>query len=566
MRISALILWEAGNIMNKISGKLFVSYTVIIIIMICSILIGLKFLDSAETSGNELYDHYGVVQADAAMALSDFNEIKINIRNVLYLYETDADKQAENASLIEELKTEMFSYLDNVEAVPLSDECKEYLSEARANLEEYLSDVDTTLSYVEGQDMETAKSYFAANGVASANLAKEKLTQMISSFKVNAESVKDENHQQNSKSVLIMFLIMLVAVVFSASVARLVIHNIEKPISVLTKGAQQIAVGDTDVQIKKESEDEIGNLMENVAQMVDNIKKQEEIVNSIAEGDLRVQVELRSEKDSMNQALARMVADNNRVLNDINQATGQISNGSEQLSLASQTLAQGATQQASAIDQISASVKDISQKSMGNAEQTREAKQLVEEARSSALAGNDDMQEMVEAMKKINVSSENISKIIKVIDDIAFQTNILALNAAVEAQRAGSHGKGFAVVAEEVRNLAGKSAAASKETAELIEDSIKKVNHGSEIAENTAAALRDIMERVDRIVELIREIAESSDIQAAEAAQIDQALSQVSNVVQTNSATSEECAAACEELSGQAENLRRLLEHYKLRE
>jgi methyl-accepting chemotaxis protein len=203
---------------------------------------------------------------------------------------------------------------------------------------------------------------------------------------------------------------------------------------------------------------------------------------------------------------------------------------------------------------------------MGNAEQTREAKQLVEEARSSALAGNDDMQEMVEAMKKINVSSENISKIIKVIDDIAFQTNILALNAAVEAQRAGSHGKGFAVVAEEVRNLAGKSAAASKETAELIEDSIKKVNHGSEIAENTAAALRDIMERVDRIVELIREIAESSDIQAAEAAQIDQALSQVSNVVQTNSATSEECAAACEELSGQAENLRRLLEHYKLRE
>lgn len=550
--------------MNKISVKLFVSYAVIIIIMIASIVVGMSFLTSEETRGNELYDYYGVVQADAAMALSDFNEVKINIRNVLYLYENDTKKQEECTALIEDLTTELYAYLDNVETVPLNADCQEYLAQARTDLEDYLSDVETSLSYVEKQDMEGAKSYFMAHGVASANLAKEQLIQMISSLKANAEEVKNENHQTNQTRFFIMLIVMIVAALFSANVARLVIKSIRGPITILTESAKKIAKGDTDVHIQKETEDEIGSMMESVAQMVENIQRQEEVVNSIADGDLRIQVEARSEKDSMNYALSRMVRDNNQVLHDISQATGQISNGSAQLSLASQTLAQGATQQAGAIEEISASVRDISEKSLDNAEQTREAKQLVEEARNSAVSGNRDMQDMVEAMKKINDSSENISKIIKVIDDIAFQTNILALNAAVEAQRAGSHGKGFAVVAEEVRNLAGKSAAASQETAELIEDSIKKVNYGSEIAENTEKALKDIMGKIDRIVELIRDIANSSDIQASEAAQIDQALSQVSNVVQTNSATSEECAAACEELSGQAENLRKLLEHYKL--
>ena len=170
------------------------------------------------------------------------------------------------------------------------------------------------------------------------------------------------------------------------------------------------------------------------------------------------------------------------------------------------------------------------------------------------------------AMNNINESSENISRIIKVIDDIAFQTNILALNAAVEAQRAGVHGKGFAVVAEEVRNLAAKSASASKETAELIEDTMKKVKEGSGIAVNTEIALKDIMDKIDRIVELIRSIAQMSEIQASEASQIDKALTQVADVVQTNSATSEECAAACQQLSEQAENLKGLLTHYRLAE
>jgi methyl-accepting chemotaxis protein len=210
-------------------------------------------------------------------------------------------------------------------------------------------------------------------------------------------------------------------------------------------------------------------------------------------------------------------------------------------------------------------MEEISAQTRQNAQNAGQANGLALSAKSDAEAGNGQMKDMLKAMDEINEESANIYKIIKVIDDIAFQTNILALNAAVEAARAGQHGKGFAVVAEEVRNLAARSANAAKETTALIEGTIKKVEGGTKIANETAGALDKIVNGVTKAAELVGEIAAASTEQAAGITQVNQGIEQVSQVVQTNSATSEESAAASEELSSQAEVLKEMVGKFKLK-
>ena len=359
----------------------------------------------------------------------------------------------------------------------------------------------------------------------------------------------------------VVFIAMLVVI---SGISITMTRTIRLSLKDLQEAAGAMAKGQIDVKVEKRNNDEFGELIDDVGQLVQGIAVQTEVAKQVAEGNMTVEVIPRSDVDVMGHALKQMVAKNHKTLANIKEAAYQVTTSSSQVASASEALAQGSTEQASAIEEITASIDDVAEKTKQNASQANAAADMMAKTIAEVKKGNEEMQQMVVAMKEINASSENISKIIKVIDDIAFQTNILALNAAVEAARAGEAGKGFAVVAEEVRNLAAKSAAAAAETAEMIEDSIRKVEAGSKIADETAKALEEITIDVQESESIVTEIAEASSYQATAIAQIDKAIEQVSQVVQTNSATSEECAAASVELSNQAKRVRDLISVYKL--
>lgn len=361
--------------------------------------------------------------------------------------------------------------------------------------------------------------------------------------------------------VVVMAVLLIIVMLF---LSRTILAALRKGSASVIEATRQIAQGEVDVELHKEKNDEFGEIIDEYQQLIANTRYLADAAGQVADGDLTIQVVPRCSGDALGNSLKQLVERNRDSLLHINDAAIQVQTSSAQVASASESLAQGSTEQASAIEQITASIGEIAEKTKTNASEANEVAEIMTNALEDVKKGNVQMEDMVVAMEEINKASESISRIIKVIDDIAFQTNILALNAAVEAARAGEAGKGFAVVAEEVRSLAAKSASAAAETAELIEDSMCKVEIGSKLASETSKALEEITTGVSKSGTMIVGIAESSNYQATAVAQINQAIGQVSQVVQTNSATSEQCAAAAEELSNQSRRMREMMAVYKL--
>jgi methyl-accepting chemotaxis protein len=329
--------------------------------------------------------------------------------------------------------------------------------------------------------------------------------------------------------------------------------------------AEEVKAGDVSRRLNLSRSDEIGTLTGALDRMADGLEEKARLAEQIAEGDLTVEVSLASDRDRLGRAFSQMVARLNDLMAQMQLAAEQIASASTQVADGSQTLSQGATESAASVEQISASLTEMASQTKTSADNADQANSLSLGAKNAAGRGSKLMEEMVAAMGEINRSGEDIAKIIKVIDDIAFQTNLLALNAAVEAARAGQHGKGFAVVAEEVRNLAARSAKAAKETAELIENSAAKTRGGNEIAEKTEAALRGIVAGTTKVSDLVGEIAAASKEQAEGISQVNMGLGQIDQVTQQTTANAEESAAAAEELSSQAVQLRQMLALFKVR-
>ncbi len=384
------------------------------------------------------------------------------------------------------------------------------------------------------------------------------------------------NRQNIISNIAIVAIIvsMVIATLVVIRIALIIIKSIVIPVEEVRVALNGYSQGKLDVPVNYQSNSELG-------EMCEALRTSQEVLSEVISDECRLLEEMgggnfnvRTKDEKMYVGALSSVLKSIHMINhslsdalsQIDQSAEQVSAGADQVSTAAQSLAQGATQQASAVEELSATISDISNNSRKNAQSSEEAMQQMQAAGGQVEMSARYMQDMMQAMEKITVSSEEIGKIIATIENIAFQTNILALNAAVEAARAGSAGKGFAVVADEVRNLATKSDEAAKATKGLIEHSIGLVREGSEIAKNVSDSLDKTVELSGQAMTSVEVITKSTKEEAEAIAQVTEGIDQISSVVQTNSATSEESAAASEELSSQATLMKELLSHFKLRD
>jgi len=531
-------------------------------------------------ANNELYEHGVSELHDLSLLGTEINGARTQYRSIVIYSFYDNVEKANSAK--DKYDAHLKAFLEGVAEIEKhadSDKAKELLAELHDVYDnQFTPSADKTIqtaladipAHTQKDDIE---SLMAENSPASQRL-NDIVVELCSDISDEANVIRNDGVKLSTQVTFIIIIVMAALIIGAVIIGVTITGMITKPLGPLTYfmtkagSTGDISLNQADIDSISEysqNQDELGKTIAGAASFVQHVSNIAKELESVSSGDLTVDVELLSDNDVMGKALRHMITELNKMFGEIQISTSHVQAESAQIAQGAQSLATGSTEQAATLQELSATIANIEEKTKSNAEKTRHAADFADNIMHNAQKGTEQMENMIAAVEEINSANRDISKVIKVIDDIAFQTNILALNAAVEAARAGDAGKGFAVVAEEVRNLAAKSADSAKETSALVSNSMEKTKLGTQIATETSASLTEIVAGINDSNRIITEIAQSSEEQSNAIEQVNIAVMGVTQVVQTNSATAEQSAAASEELSGQASVLDGLIAQFKLK-
>lgn len=565
-----MMIGRMGALKNlKVSKKLTISYAIILTLLIISCAVSI--VDFIRLGGQieTFYDGPFTVNDSASVINSNFERMQKSVYRSISNTDSDIVKEAitdarNSAAIIQEqLPVVKAHFMGDQQIIDRLDAALAKLAPMR----EYV----LTLSS-ENQKAEAA-DYMEHNNILAIQEAQVELNSLIESGNKKGEKLVSGLREKQAMAVFTVIILGGISVAVSVVFGIYITRGITQPVTELEQAARAMAKGEfSAIRVAYDSRDELGSLAGDIRSMVktltDVLQNETYILNEMAEGNFSVHSERDEYYIGEFEQLMRSMKKINRGLSElllqISRSADNVAAGSEQVSSGSQNLAQGTTEQAASVEELTCMMSGISDQAYRNSRDAQEASEKAQMVKENAAESSRSMQEMVNAMAEISGKSDEIRKIVKTIEDFSFQTNILALNAAVEAARAGDRGKGFSVVANEVRSLANQSSAASKSTAALIQSSLQAVENGRKIANEADNALSEVVSGIDNVSELLFHITDTSSKQFDANRQVTENINLISEVVQTNSATAEECAAASEELASQAQLLKELVSHFKL--
>lgn len=533
-------------------------------------ILGLVVMNNVTSGYEHALNEFGFAQGDLGAFNTEFNNNRVILRDLI-AESNDSAKNSIKQNLTDSTK-KINDSLKTIEKDMVNGQEQEQYTLLKQYLAQYWEVTNRIVGLVDQAKSDEAKTVMTQVATPLCTKTRSIVDKMVSQKTDFGNQVAKDLAQQKQISSYVMLGVLLISLLLAIAIAIIISRYISGSLQTLAFAAKKMANGDLSAEVNINAKNEIGDLAEAFHETITTLRAYitdiKVTLAEIAQGnlDVHLQEDFKGDFEELRISIRGIVVSFSDALTQMAQTAGQLSVSSLQVADGSQALAQGASEQASSVEELTATIEEISTHVKDNASHAVTASQNVAHVSTEIETSNRYMNNMMAAMKQIDDSSAQIGKIIKTIEDIAFQTNILALNAAVEAARAGSAGKGFAVVADEVRNLASKSALAAQDTTSLIENSLHQVKSGTKIAEETAKSLVHVVESAKAVSETVERISAASKRQSDAILQVSQGIEQISAVVQTNSATAEESAAASEELSGQAQNMDELVQRFKIRQ